>query len=327
MSQTLAELGEDALIQFIAETFDSNSSIQVGIGDDCAVIQSPSNLHVVTTDAMIEKVHFSRETMSAAQIGRKLVAVNVSDIAAMGARPAYGMLSMCLPEDLSVRWIKELISGVASEAGQYGFSIAGGDLCASPGPVFLNLTLSGTLVASKPILRSTARPGDGLFVTGTLGTSAYGLRLLSSGQHVNDASQSVAKHRVPGAQLENADVLARWEGCHAMMDISDGLAIDANRLAKASSVRLTVNIDALPLHEELEGLPDEEAQELAIYGGEDYELLFSAAGPPPIKATRIGSVEAGAGSVNWVRDGRPYELLNNASYRHFKTNSATQESK
>ena len=327
MSQTLAELGEDALIEFIAETFGSNSSIQVGIGDDCAVIQSPSHLHVVTADAMIETVHFSRETMSATQIGRKLVAVNVSDIAAMGARPAYGMLTMCLPENLTIQWIKELISGVASEADHYGFSIAGGDLCASPAPVSLNLTLSGTLVGSKPILRSTARPGDGLYVTGTLGTSAYGFRLLSSGQDDNDASQSIAKHRVPETQLENARVLAQWEGCHTMMDISDGLAIDANRLAKASSVHLTVNIDALPLHGELERLPSEEAQELAIYGGEDYELLFSASGPPPVEATRIGSVEAGAGSVSWILNGRPYELSDKHSYRHFKMHSATQETK
>jgi thiamine-monophosphate kinase len=261
--------------------------------------------------------------MSASDIGRKLVAVNVSDLAAMGAQPSYGLLSACLPNSLAVSWVKELITAIGAEAVHYGFSIAGGDLTASPGPIALNLALTGELFGAVPILRSTAQPGDRLFVTGTLGGSAYGLRQLSLDNNTSTAPRSVAKHRVPTARLDHARTLALWGQCHAMMDISDGLAMDATRMAQSSQVSLAIDLETLPMDLELQQLPHEDALELAIFGGEDYELLFAAPTEAPVKATCIGVVEAGAARVYWTRNGQAVELSDDRSFRHFKTRSSS----
>jgi thiamine-monophosphate kinase len=273
--------------------------VRLGSGDDAA-IAVPGSATATSVDALVDGVHFRREWSSLRQIGRKALAVALSDLAAMGAEPGEAYVVLGVPPDLDEDGCLELLDGIAAMAEETGTTLAGGDVTRAP-----SLTLAMTVVghAESPedlVTRAGARPGDALVVTGELGGAAAGLQLLentSRSPFVADSATKgerarllIARQLEPTPRLDEGRALAA-AGATAMIDLSDGLGGDAGHIAEASRVKLQIDAGALPL---ADGVTD---MAIAISGGEDYELL--AAIPPDRvdagRVTRIGEVVAGEG--------------------------------
>lgn len=299
--KTLAQAGEAWLLGRVVSWFDG-PGLTVGIGDDGAVYPVKSQ-QVAVVDAMMESIHFDTRLSPANSIGRKLVAVNVSDIAAMGASPTTGLLTIGAPGSTPCEWIESLLSGVAFQAHEYGMRIVGGDVTGSPGPIALGLTVLGELDGA-PLRRTAAQPGDAVYVTGQLGGAAAGLRVLRGNKDLR--TDAVARFLTPVARVSEALML---NGRCAVMDLSDGLLTDAERLARASGVRLEIDLSSLPRHPEA-------TQDEAVSGGEDYELLIVAPGPPPFPAHRIGAAHSGEPGVRWLW-GRQDVKPTGSAFSHF----------
>ena len=252
----LKDIGEDGLVEQIRlMAGPSGGDVIAGIGDDAAVIKKDgSTLLLFTTDMLVENVHFTRE-MSFFDIGRKAVGVNLSDIAAMGGSPGYAFASIGIREDMSAGDIRELYEGMLSHAREYGVLILGGDTNRSPESFVLNICLTGEVEKDRLCLRSTARPGDSIFVTGTLGNSAL---FLEKGEYFP------VKPR-----LKEAEALLDIAKPTSMIDISDGLAKDLKRLCGSSGAGAEILREEIPAAEGA-------SLETALSGGEDFELLFTA---------------------------------------------------
>jgi thiamine-monophosphate kinase len=237
---------------------------------------------LLTTDAVLEGVHFRRSTATLRDIGAKAIAVNVSDIAAMGGEPRYALLALALPPSLAVAEVDELYEGVQDMARQHGVTVVGGDTCAAPGGIVLSVTLVGR-VTGAPLLRSGARPGDALLVTGTLGASAAGLAVLERGEGALPPAvveAVVRPHRVPTPRVAEGRLIQASGWATAMIDLSDGLVTDLGHIAGESQVGARVDVDALPISEATRAAArglDVDPLGWALSGGEDYELLFTAA--------------------------------------------------
>ena len=313
--ETLADRGEADLVALIAATFREATPLEVGIGDDGAVFAHSPRV-IAVADAMVEGIHFDRRYCPAEAIGRKLVAVNVSDIAAMGGRPTVALFTAGLPGALPWAFVSDLVAGVGAAAAESGLTVVGGDVTGSPGPICLSLSVLGE-PGPAVLMRSGARVGDGLYVTGGLGGSGFGLRVLCEALIPEErAADCIQRHLTPTARLAFGRALAFSSDVGACMDLSDGLAQDAPRLAAASHVGLRVDLDRLPIHPELRRERPDLAEALALHGGEDYELLFTSRSSPPIPATRIGEVVLGSG-IEWRRDGRAVAVSSPLAYRHF----------
>jgi thiamine-monophosphate kinase len=268
--------GEFAAIERLRALFPPASPDEVGIGDDAAVIQSPGGDWILLAiDTVVAGVHADLSLTGLDDFGWKSVAVNVSDIAAMGGRPARALVSVAGPPGTN---LDRLGAGIAAAARAYGCPVVGGDLANAPALV-VTVALSGTL-DGPPVRRSGARPGDGIWVTGPLGLSAAGLRLLKKGtvKEGKGAAAAVAAHRRPTPVVE-AGLAARAAGASAMIDISDGLAADLGHLADASGVG--VALDDIPVGE---GATLDEA----LTGGEDYVLAFTAPDPAEVRRAFAG---------------------------------------
>lgn len=278
--------GEFGLVDRLRATYAgaAGQGLVLPLGDDAAVLAIPAGHHVVvTTDLLIENVHFRREWSDAYSIGWKAAAVNLSDLAAMGADPAYTFVSLALPPDETVENVERLYDGLGDCLSRYGSKLAGGDTSVSPHGLFISITQLGTVPEGTALKRSGAKVGDALLVTGTLGDSAAGLALL--GQHglvkAEKASRAlVDAHRRPHPRIVAARAARETGLVHACMDLSDGLAGDLPKLCAASGVGARIDVSRLPVSEALQaaagaiGRPD---WELALSGGEDYELLLAVA--------------------------------------------------
>ena len=280
---TLAALGERGLIARLRQRLPTpGPDLLVGIGDDAAAIRWGEGTLLLTTDTLLEGVHFRRSTATLRDIGAKAIAVNVSDIAAMGGEPCYALLALALPPTLGVAEVDELYAGIQDMASRHGVTVVGGDTCAAPDGVVLSVTLVGRVVGA-PLRRNGARPGDAILVTGTLGASAAGLALLERGPGglapaVVDAV--VRPHRVPTPRLAESALIRASGWATAMIDLSDGLATDLGHIATESRVGARVDVDALPVSEATRAAAVALGADpigWAISGGEDYELLFTAA--------------------------------------------------
>jgi thiamine-monophosphate kinase len=311
----LSDIGEAEIIRYLTGCFESPKESGLGIGDDGAVLVQSSPI-VAVADSMIEDVHFSLAFSAAREVGEKLIAVNVSDVAAMGAAPTSALFTFSAPKSLEWAWARDLIDGVADGARKYGLSVVGGDVTSSPGPVALSLTLLGSLYGEIPLRRDAAQPGEILYVTGTLGDAALGLQALMTGSPdpkvVPNAVQAL---HLPTARLDEGRKLAVWDGCNCAMDISDGLFQDASRLAQASGVDMAIELSNLPINAEVLAMGSS-AESYALSGGEDYELLFTAKEQPPFPAVAIGVVSEGNGQVTYTRNGMLVEP-NRTTYSHF----------
>jgi len=286
------------------------------IDDDVAWLEEDRLL--VTSDCLVEGVHF-RPDHPPFELGAKAILVNLSDIIASGGRPEAMTLSLALPSPVESAWVEGFFAGVQAQLEQTGTILIGGDTTASRGPRFIAVTLLGRLARPRPILRSDARPGDLLAVTGRLGESAYGLWCLERGI---DAPQFIRQHHMPELPLEFGRGLEGIEPFGAMMDLSDGLTTDLPRLCTASGVGARVELDRVPIPR-----LDPAHSEMLWHGGEDYQLLFSC--PPsqwPIltklaersqtRLTRIGEIVTGDGPT-YVLGGRPYRFQSKP-WAHFR---------
>ena len=304
MTSCVSDYGESGILSFIKKTVGIDSNLLLGIGDDAAAVNATfQHPMVMASDAMVEDTHFQRDWSAGECTGRKLVAVNCSDMAAMGARPHYAMLTVGFPASLEWNWVEGFFRGLAQCSQALGVSLVGGDTVRTTGPIFLNLAVVGECVSHKPLCRSGALPGDRIYVTGPLGLAAYGLHTaLHQRASMSNRPLSVAALQLGKARLDEGIALATWGQCHAAMDLSDGLAQDLSRIAESSDVHLRINIESIPLGEEAVSVDRLMARKLAIHGGEDYELLFTANQPPPFPCHCIGKVLPGPPAVSWETD-------------------------
>jgi thiamine-monophosphate kinase len=331
---TLAELGERGLIARLRRRLPApGPDVLVGIGDDAAAIRWGEGTLLLTTDTLLEGIHFRRSTATFRDIGAKAIAVNVSDIAAMGGEPRYALLALALPPTLGVTDVDELYAGIQDMARQHGVTVVGGDTCAAPDGVVLSVTLVGRVVG-PPLRRNGARVGDAVMVTGSLGASAAGLALLERGPGTLAPAiveAVVRPHRVPTPRVAESGLIRASGWATAMIDLSDGLATDLGHIATESGVGARIDVDALPVNEATRAAAHALAVDplgWALSGGEDYELLFTAA---PERAAdlardvtahtgtpinRIGEIRPPADGVRFVdRSGRPRSVA--PGFDHF----------
>jgi thiamine-monophosphate kinase len=280
---TLAELRERGLIARVrARAPTPGDDVLVGIGDDAAAVRIDGRTLLLTTDTLLEGVHFRRSTATWREIGAKALAVNISDVAAMGGRPRYALLALALPAAFAVAEIDELYAGIYDMAGRFGVALVGGDTCAAPGGVVLSVTLVGD-VDGAPLARRGARPGDAILVTGTLGAAAAGLAVLEGAPRdlPGDVVAPVVRaHREPAPRVAESALIHESGWATAMIDLSDGLATDLGHLAAESGVGARVRLDLLPVSDATGGVARAlgvDPLRWAVSGGEDYELLFTAA--------------------------------------------------
>ncbi len=325
----LGKLGEFGLIGMIREKVSDGCGVHRGIGDDAAEVELPAGHRLLTsTDLLIETVHFRFDWTDAEALGHKAIAVNLSDIAAMGGTPRYLYLGLACPVDVDLNRINDFLDGALAEANSYEVTLVGGDTCRSPGPWMISVTVEGSAPAGQSVGRAGAEPGDLLMVSGSLGDSALALQLLCDGRQPEAAL--LARHHRPTPRVELGRLLAEQQLAKAMIDLSDGLASDLAHILRASKVDALINPESLPLSEafrrQLSVNPD--LGHLPLHGGEDYELLFSVA-PERAEAamalgqhlgvcvTPIGVVKQGPGctSVRTV-DGEIRPLLARG-YDHF----------
>jgi len=280
----ISNLGEFGLIEHIRSQIAGNGpGVVVGIGDDVAVLKPPGGRFLLATcDIQVEGVHFLRDRITPYQLGRKAVAINVSDIAAKGGDPRQLLISLALPSDTPVDYVDELYRGLQGEAGRVGATIVGGNMARSLTGVIVDITLLGEVEPDHLLLRSGAKIGDHVLVTGSLGRSAAGLALLLKPEARVDREQAqdvLAAHLTPTPRLEEGRLIGRMRVATAMLDISDGLASDVGHICEMSNVGVRIDGRRIPISRATAAVAAQVGQnplQMALFGGEDYELLFTA---------------------------------------------------
>jgi len=276
--------GEHDLIARIRERAGSLPTwISLGIGDDAAVIEPERGAQiVVTTDSLVEDVHFKRAWTTLDAVGAKALAVNLSDLAAMGAAPRASLLSLAVPVSLTSAEVDALVDGFLSLARTWQVPLVGGNLTRSPGPLVVDVTVIGSVRPRRVLTRAGARAGDDLFVTGQLGAAAAGLTVLRSAADRArldaDACACVARYERPEPRLRQGLIAARRRSTRSAIDLSDGLADGVRQLAAASGLGAIVDAASVPVHAGAAAVATAagaDALSLALSGGEDYELLFA----------------------------------------------------
>jgi thiamine-monophosphate kinase len=341
----IGKLGERALVAHLRSRIPIGDGVSLGVGDDAAAVVT-SALTLVTTDCLVEGVHFRRDWSPPQLLGRKALTVNLCDIAAMAGVPRYATVSLCLPPDVPLRFVDRLYDGLLERAAETGVSIVGGNLAASWAELIVDVTLLGS--GDRILKRSGAQPGDLAVVTGHLGAAAAGLKLLAQGARLTDEghldstgvwTESSAEEvtRCLRAQLDPAPPLALTRALseqdlvHAAMDISDGLSGDLLHICQASGLQAILEKRAVPVDPAallLERAKGGDAMLLALHGGEDYQFLFAI--PPDhldglkdlavvwdLPLTVIGEFTEGPASVS-VKDGETLMPLEPQSHDHFR---------
>jgi len=326
----VSELGEFGLIDLLAKMAggEKNEHLLIGIGDDAAAWKSDASIQLATVDSFIQDVHFPSGIASWQELGWKALAVNLSDIAAMGGVPRYALVSLALPEDTEVDDVTALYKGMLDLAQQYGVAIIGGDISRAPIVAITITILGSTKDGDKNILtRSTAKPGELVAVTCYLGAAAAGLEMLKQKLKFDPPATACFKQAFlyPYPRIAEGQLLLE-QGVKTAIDISDGLISDLNQVCKASHVSARVEIERVPIEPMVKDGFGEKALELALSGGEDYELLFTAgaevidrvkrAASCPI--TVIGEIAAGKGVTVVDRQGNPIDV-GKAGWEHFTT--------
>ena len=310
-------LGEFDLISRINEMFPAPEGV-TGIGDDCAILPQKGGMEtLVTTDMLMDGVHFLREDASPYDLGWKSAAVNISDIAAMGGRPVGTFLSYALPKGTSDEWMLEFMRGYKDLSDLSGTPLLGGDTTSSLDRLCINVAVLGECPAGKSRKRSDARAGDLICVTGPLGDSAAGLKVILGDMDRGDVESAlVRRHYRPVPRVAEGLVLAATEGVHAMMDISDGIGSDLLHILDASGLGARIDVDSIPLSQECRTAASRhgwDLRKLSIDGGEDYELLFTMAPgtDPQTEYHVIGETVEGAPTIEWS------DKADHMGFRHF----------
>ena len=342
-ARPVSDLGEQGLIERIGGRLPKAPPGEVWSGDDAAYLEPPSNRLLATTDTLVEGVDFELSYCTGADVGWKLCACNASDAAAMGAAPGYALVALTLPGKTPVAFVDDLMTGMLDASGRWGMHLVGGDI-SSGSEISVSLTLLASPFGKDVFLRSGARPGDAICVTGTLGGAAGGLFALQRGLVSSDAVRSeihsasgadalavlARKQLRPVARVEEAQLLASLK-VRCAIDVSDGFAIDLNRLMRASSVGCEVGSSALPIHPELGFLADRSRDHptplsLAIGGGEDFELIVTM--PPEVvedaqhALDEVGTPLSPVGEVTdgeAMMDGKPLDRWEGTGWDHLRT--------
>ena len=317
-----------------------SSSLRAGIGDDAAVFRSTAGKEtVITADLLVEDIDFRRTTTPPYLLGHKALAVSLSDIAAMGARPLWSMISIGVPEDVwQTDFVKRLYDGVLDLANGYGVQLIGGDTSRTTENIVIDSIVVGEATAGAPVLRSGASAGDQIFVTGSLGAAAAGLRLIERGAHLaeqnlGDEDSQKLDHILlrqlrPEPRVGWGIVLGEERLATSMIDLSDGLSSDLNHVCAASGVGAVIDSSLLPIDErviELCGRRALDPLQLALHGGEDFELLFTVKpGDVPRLPRRvdgvgikyIGTIQSASEGVKISEGPRTWELKP-GGWKHF----------
>ena len=335
----LADLGEFGIIDRIRRLLPATSTdVVVGIGDDVAVLDTGGPHYLLATcDIQVENVHFVRHGISPRQLGRKVIAINVSDIAAMGGRPRWALVSLGLPPDLQVDFIDELYHGLEAQTQAAGIAIVGGNLSQIDGPLVIDLFLLGESDRDCLLRRDGAQVGDVVMVTGKLGASRAGLELLLR-PHLQVSEETRAKvlaaHLTPQPRLAEGQLLAASKRVHAMLDVSDGILSDLGHLCEASQVGSALELAKVPISQacrDVARAAGVNPEDWALTGGEDYQLLF-AVPPGDVAAvqellstgtgamtTVIGHIEPASSGITLIRsDGTAEPLAGNVGWNHFR---------
>lgn len=295
-----------------------NSALQTGIGDDCAVLRlSPGrdcNDALVTTDFSLEGIHFRRDWHPPESVGHRCLARGLSDIAAMGGSPSAAFLSMALPCDLPRNWVMRFMKGLLALADKHKVTLAGGDTAESPNGILADIVVLGIVPAGEAVLRSGARAGDRLYVSGTLGGSAAAIAELRKKSKGKPNAGDYPRHFFPAPRIAVGRMVREKKFASAMIDISDGLSTDLAHVCAESGVGAEIFAEAIP--KAAVGRPSHEVGlALALHGGEDYELLFTA--PPSrripariagIRITHIGDINRGREIFLVHKSGEPRKL-------------------
>lgn len=314
----LSDLGELKTIDFIKRITTRNSKfIEIGIGDDACVFKDGT---IVTTDAYIENIHFSLDYFTLYEIGQRVVCGTLSDIAAMAGKPIALFVSALLPPNMKQSQLHDMYKGMQSITNKFDCEIAGGDIVAYPK---LGLILTAISKSKNAKLRSSAKPGDYLYITGYCGLAETGRLALTNKLSRKEFVASIKRHSCPIPRINEAQKLKKY--INALIDTSDGLSTDAFHLAEESKVKIKIFANSLPVHPETNKLIlklKQTQKNLILNGGEDYELLFTSKRKKLLsnisdkKITKIGIVEKGRG-VYLIKDNTEIPLLPKG-YDHFK---------
>jgi thiamine-monophosphate kinase len=312
----LSNLGEFGLINRIQKLSSRNTaSVLTGIGDDAAVLKlSASQVMVVTTDLLIEDVHFDLAYTDFYGLGWKSAAVNLSDIAAMGGVSRFCLTALGIPPRITVDQISAFYRGFNALLRKCRTALVGGDTCSSPDKFFVSVTAIGEAKPARILTRSGARPGDRVFVTGALGDSAAGLEMLQNkneraGSRGREAKKIMEKHLRPVPRLDEGRKIALTGCAHAMIDISDGLSSDLSHICKQSGVGAEIMADHIPISSSLHSLSKELSKEdlqYALHGGEDYELLFAV---PRNRMKKVLALNLPLREIGCITAGRKISLV------------------
>ena len=337
MPRVIADVGELALVERLRQRAGPRPAhVEIGIGDDAATLANePGTVSVVTTDALVEGVHFRSDWTSARAIGHKALAVNLSDLAAMGAAPRASLLSLALPTHYPLEDFDALIDGYVELAGASGAALVGGNMTSTPGPVVLSVTAIGAARRRRVLRRNTARAGHELFVTGAVGAAAAGLAIAAAGLDRatldGPSREAVRRYEQPDARWRLGWMVGRTGAAAAAMDLSDGLSATARAMADASGIGVVIEADAVPIAEAARTWAASSGRDplsFALAGGEDYEQAFAV--PPRLRRqflavtrrtrdlpiTRIGRFVAERGA--WLARGDALSLLE-GGFQHWGT--------
>lgn len=344
----ISRIGEVPLIEKIRKLVDFrvddatiHNQLVAGIGDDAAVFKpTPGRMQLLTTDLLVEGIHFDLTFTSLKHLGWKALAASISDIAAMGGSPRYALVSLCLPQKISVEMIEEFYTGMSFACKKYSLLVAGGDTSASLANMLISVTLSGEAEEEAVVYRSGAKAGDYLCVTGHLGASLAGLKVLQrEKQRYRDApdqfkpnleryAPALEKHLMPRPRLDLARILTRDVRIHAMIDVSDGLATEVHHLCRESGTGALVYEHNLPVVTVTQGIAAELSQsptDFALFGGEEYELLFTIDEKEFERLDRltndvtiVGRMTEAEKGINLVRENGEQVPLNPGGWDHFR---------
>ena len=322
------EIGEFGLIDILKQnTINNKDNIINGIGDDTAVFSVENNLlQLATTDMLVEGIHFNREFITAWQLGYKAIAVNFSDIAAMGGTPTNILISLAIPSDIDVDFMVQLYDGMKYLTKKFKANIIGGDTVASLQGLVVNVTVLGTVPLPLVKYRSGAKNGDLVVVTGDLGSSAAGLEILLNKYEQEQYEILVKKHLMPFPQLNYGEIIANY--ANSMNDISDGLASEANEISTASEVGIMLRENKMPVLKETKEVAkvfQKDVLDYVLFGGEDYQLVFTITPEKLnqlqgelIDLTIVGEVCSSFNGVKLERNDGTIIDIKSKGYNHFR---------
>lgn len=311
-----------------------NSAVKIGIGDDCAVLPKDSKTDlVITTDLLVEDIDFRLDWSKPEFIGHKALAVSLSDIAAMGATPVWSMVSIGIPEKIWVtNFVEKFYDGYFRLAEKFNVELIGGDISKTPDKIVVDSIAAGEVVKNKAVLRSGAKTGDLIFVTGTLGGAGAGLQLLQNGILLDESTENWQKkllesHFLPLPKVSVGQFLGKNNLATAMIDLSDGLSSDLSHICQAGKVGAKIFADRIPFHKNLKSFSNslDEKLNLALNGGEDFELLFTVDPKKyfryenefkKLKFFRIGEISSNAEMIEFIDENKTM-ILQPKGFRHF----------